>query len=212
MPLVRRADSVLVVVDTQPGFVAHPAMSDDDRTAAAHTVERIAWLARVAALLDVPALATEEAPEREGKTHPRVKACLPEGAPVVPKATFALTGCPAALMALEATGRRTVVLTGFETDVCVAQSAVMLADDGYRVVVPVDAAYTQRAADHGHGLARMEAARGGAALGQERHLRLARGRRDRRRAASPRARRVRRRSPAALVTDSGRARHRAGPS
>lgn len=158
MPLVRRADSVLVVVDTQPGFVAHPAMSDDDRTAAAHTVERIAWLARVAALLDVPALATEEAPEREGKTHPRVKACLPEGAPVVPKSTFALTGCPAALMALEATGRRTVVLTGFETDVCVAQSAVTLADDGYRVVVPVDAAYTQRAADHGHGLARMEAA------------------------------------------------------
>jgi hypothetical protein len=42
MPLVRSAESVLVVVDTQPGFVDHPAMGDAERTTAAHTVERIA--------------------------------------------------------------------------------------------------------------------------------------------------------------------------
>ena len=158
MPLVRRAESVLVVVDTQPGFVEHPAMGEAERTVAAHTVERIAWLARLAALLEVPALATEEAPEREGATHARVKACLPAGAPVVPKRTFALTGSREAVAALEGTGRQTVVLTGFETDVCVAQSAITLADAGYRVVVPADAAYSQREGDHRAGLARMEAA------------------------------------------------------
>jgi nicotinamidase-related amidase len=57
MPLVSRADSVLAVVDTQPGFVEHPAMGAAERTEAARTVERIAWLARLAAWLDVPALA-----------------------------------------------------------------------------------------------------------------------------------------------------------
>jgi nicotinamidase-related amidase len=158
MPLVRRADSVLAVVDTQPGFVDHPAMGAAERTEAARTVERIAWLARLAVSLDVPALATEEEPQREGHTHARVKACLPPDAPVVPKKTFAFTGCDEALATLRATERRIVVLTGFETDVCVAQSAVALIDAGYRVVVPADATYTAREVDHHRGIARMSAA------------------------------------------------------
>src|SRR5947207_10708049 len=155
MPLVRSAESVLVVVDTQPGFVDHPAMGDAERTTAAHTVERIAWLVRVAGLVGVPIVVTEEAPEREGETHARVKAVAPEGARAIAKKTFALTGCRDAMAAIEATERRTVVLTGFETDVCVAQSAVGLADAGYRVVVAAAAAYTSREIDHRHGLARM---------------------------------------------------------
>jgi nicotinamidase-related amidase len=155
MPLVRSAESVLVVVDTQPGFVDRAAMGDAERTTAAHTVERIAWLVRVAALLAVPVVVTEEAPEREGQTHGRVRAMMPEGARVIAKKTFALTGCRDAMAAIEATGRRTVVLTGFETDVCVAQSAVGLVDAGRRVVVVADAAYTSREADHRDGLARM---------------------------------------------------------
>jgi nicotinamidase-related amidase len=51
MPLVGRAESVLVVVDTQPGFVDHEAMGEMERTIASATVERIAWLARIADLL-----------------------------------------------------------------------------------------------------------------------------------------------------------------
>ena len=94
MPLVARADSVLAVVDTQPGFVEHPAMGAAERTEATRTVERIAWWARLAAWLDVPALASEEEPQREGHTHARVKACQAPDAPVVPKKTFALTGVP----------------------------------------------------------------------------------------------------------------------
>ena len=155
MPLVRVAESVLVVVDTQPGFVDHPAMGDAERTTAAHTVERIAWLVRVAGLLGIPVVVTEEAPEREGETHARVKALVPEDARVIAKKTFALTGCADATAAIQATERRTVVLTGFETDVCVAQSAVGLVDAGHRVVVVADAAYTSREPDHRHGLARM---------------------------------------------------------
>jgi nicotinamidase-related amidase len=157
MPLVLRDDSVLVVVDTQPGFTDHPAMDAAARTTAAHTVERIAWLVRIAGLLEVPILVTEEAPEREGSTHARVKATLPADAPVVAKRTFALTGCPEAMAAIEAGGRRTVVLTGFETDVCVAQSAVTLADAGHRAIVPADAVYTSREDDHRHGIDRMRA-------------------------------------------------------
>src|SRR5689334_6373611 len=155
MPLVRAADSLLVIVDTQPGFVEHPAMRETERLAAAHTVERIAWLARVAGLLAVPIVVTEEAPDDEGETHARVKAFLPASASPIRKKSFALTGCREAIAAVRAAERGSVVVTGFETDVCVAQSAVGLKDAGYRVIVPADATYSARENDHRSGIARM---------------------------------------------------------
>ena len=42
------------------------------------------------------------------------------------------------MAALDATGRRTAVLVGPETDVCVTHSALGLLDRGYRVAVVVD--------------------------------------------------------------------------
>jgi nicotinamidase-related amidase len=55
-------------------------------------------------------------------------------------------------------GRGTVLLTGFETDTCIAQSAVELRDAGYRVIVPGDATYSAREDEHQRGIARMSAA------------------------------------------------------
>jgi nicotinamidase-related amidase len=124
VPLVRREDSVLVVVDAQPGFFApSDALSEDDSRRAADPVTRIVWMAGLAALLDIPAVVVEEGAERNGHTEPRILERAPPGTPTVEKPTFGLTACEAALAAIRATGRRTIVLVGFETDVCVAQSA-----------------------------------------------------------------------------------------
>jgi nicotinamidase-related amidase len=152
MPLIDRADSVLVVVDAQPGFFA-----DKDPEAAA-TVERAIWLATVARLLEIPAVVTEEAPEREGHTEPRLLKRLAPGTPVLTKPTFGLAECPDTVAAIRATGRGTAVLMGFQTDVCVSQSAIGLADLGVRVAVVADASYTQTAKQHEFGLRRMEQA------------------------------------------------------
>ena len=139
MPLLERSDSVLVVVDAQPGF----AGSDDEAARAAVTAREVAgWLAGVAAALDVPIVVTEEDPDRNGPTDPVVAQWLPPGTPVVIKPVFGLADVPEILAAIEATGRRTAVLVGAETDVCVAQSAVGLLDHGYRVVVVADATFS----------------------------------------------------------------------
>jgi nicotinamidase-related amidase len=55
---------------------------------------------------------------------------------------------------VEGTGRRTTVLVGLETDVCVAQSALGLLERGYRVVAVADATGSPGTA-HAAGLARM---------------------------------------------------------
>ena len=129
MPLVDRSESVLVVVDTQPGFFAR---SEPERAAALDAVEKALWLAAVARELEIPAVVTEEAPEDEGATEPRLLERLGPAAPVMTKPAFGLAGCPDIVHEILQTKRSTAVLTGFETDVCVLQSAVGLKDMGFR--------------------------------------------------------------------------------
>jgi nicotinamidase-related amidase len=158
VPLVRREDSLFVVVDAQPGFFAYDALSEDDAERAGDAVTRITWMAGLAALLDIPAVVVEEGPDRNGHTDPRILERVPPGTPTVEKPTFGLTACEEAVAAVRATGRRTIVLVGFETDVCVAQSAIGLVDLGFRAVVAEDATYTNSALEHERGIARMAGA------------------------------------------------------
>ncbi|HYI36474.1 MAG TPA: isochorismatase family protein, partial [Thermoleophilaceae bacterium] len=148
MSLIRREDSVLVVVDTQPGF-----LSDDAEAAA--TVERIAWLAGMAAQMEIPVVVVEEDPPAYGDTVEVIRERLPGDTPRVVKPTFGLAGCPEAVEAVRASGRPVAVLTGFETDVCVAQSALGLLDVGLRAVVVQDACFTTSAQAHRFGLERL---------------------------------------------------------
>ncbi len=154
MPLVDRDDSVLVVVDVQEGFFGD-SLPPEDRERAAQALARMTWLARLARLLGVPAVLTEEDPGRNGPALPAI-AELFGGSPAQVKPTFGLAGTPEILARVEATRRGTAVLIGFETDVCVAQSAIGLKDLGMRVVVPEDAAFSPGEM-HQRGLARMTA-------------------------------------------------------
>jgi len=153
MPLIAREDSLLVVVDLQPRFWGD-RLDADDRRRAREVAARAAWLAGVASALGVPAVITEEEPERNGPTDPAVLAALAPPAPVFTKPVFGLADCPDIMAAIGATGRRTAVLAGYETDVCVTHSAAGLTEAGYRVVVAEDAVYSPLGAQ-APGLARL---------------------------------------------------------
>ncbi len=153
MGLLDRDRSVLVVVDLQPGFLARDWLGGLDRAAADSALARAAWLAVLAARLGIPIVATEEEPERHGATALQ----LPDGTPLLRKPTFGLTRTPEILEAVRATGRRSAVLVGCETDVCVAQSAVGLADEGFDCTVVEDATFSPGEM-HERGLARLASA------------------------------------------------------
>lgn len=148
-------DSVLCVVDVQPGFLDKLEPGAD----AAGVLARIAWLVALAGSLDVPVVVTEEEPDRHGPTVPEVAARLPERAPRFTKPVFGLADVPEILSAVERTGRRTAVLVGLETDVCVAHSALGLLDRGYRVAVVRDATASPREG-HETGIGRVRDAGG----------------------------------------------------
>lgn len=139
MPLIERADSFLVVVDAQAGFSGAGA---DEAAAAARSREIAGWLTGVAAALGVPIAITEEDAARNGPTDASIRAQLPAGTPVFAKPVFGLAAVPEILAAVESSGRRTAVIVGAETDVCVAQSAIGLHDRGFRVVVVTDATFS----------------------------------------------------------------------
>jgi nicotinamidase-related amidase len=154
VPLLERLDSVLIVVDAQPGF-----SGGESTTAQAAAASRAVagWLAAVAAALTVPIVVTEEDPAANGPTDPAIARWLPPGTPVLEKAVFGLADVPEILAAIESTGRRTAVVVGAETDVCVAQSAIGLLDRAFRVVVVTDATFSP-AAMHEHGLRQVRGA------------------------------------------------------
>jgi nicotinamidase-related amidase len=158
MTLIDRSDSLLIVVDTQPGFVSHNARNELESQAAEAALERLVWLAGIASLLEIPAIVVEAEPDRYGSTEPHLLGRLPPDTPVFARTTFGLAASPEIVTAIRAAGRNTAVLVGFETDVCVAQSAIGLGDLGLRAVVVEDATYSARERQHQRGLQRIAGA------------------------------------------------------
>lgn len=147
--LVDVDDSVLIVIDIQDHF-----LNKYDNAKTQNLVARAAWLLEVAHHLDVPVIAMGEDMENVGPLNQTIQNALPQGTQVHNKDFFGLAGNPEIMAAVDATGRRTAVCVGMETDVCVAQSALGLAGNGYRVVALKDAMATTDA-DEEFGLSRM---------------------------------------------------------
>jgi len=157
MHLLERDDSMLVVVDVQPGFLARDWFSEQDVAAARSALDRAIWLVALAGRLGIPIVVTEEEPEGNGATDARIVERLPAGTPVLRKPTFGLAGTPEILAAVRDTERVTAVVVGCETDVCVAQSAIGLREHGFGCAVVVDATFSPGEM-HAYGLERMTAA------------------------------------------------------
>jgi len=142
---LRREDTVLVVIDIQERLAA--AMAERGLVEA-----NTARLARLARLLGIPLLVTEQYPKGLGPTVAGLRGPLGEFAPIE-KLTFDCCGEPAFLAAVEAAGRRTALVVGMEAHVCVLQTTLGLLARGLGVHVAADAVCSRAAANAGTGLA-----------------------------------------------------------
>lgn len=152
--LVDAEDSVLVAIDVQDHFLQK--LSSELRR---QLLTRIQWLLRVAQWLQIPIVATAEDIDVLGSISGELAPFLPAETTIHNKMVFGLAEDLVILSTIEATGRKTAVLVGLETDVCVAHSALGLMARDYRVAVIADAT---RSAGEGHatGLERIRGAGG----------------------------------------------------
>lgn len=147
---INKEEAVLVLVDYQERLM--PAMVDKEALE-----ENVVKLAMGCGILGLPILVTQQYTRGLGETVEAIKEAVDDFSPIE-KTSFSCYGEPAFVEALEATGRKTVVLAGIETHVCVLQTALDLLEQGYRVFLPADCVSSRKLSDKNYGEVRMGSA------------------------------------------------------
>jgi nicotinamidase-related amidase len=127
-------DSILIVIDIQPSFVKKESRDGNNSL-----LQRMCWVIKVANWLSVPLIVTAEDIPHNGSVSDEVAELLLPGTEIYNKMIFGLAAQSDILEAVQQTGRKTAVLIGYETDVCITHSALGLIDLGYKVAVVADA-------------------------------------------------------------------------
>ena len=133
------------MIDVQPALTPH--IHDGVKT-----VDRIVFLAKIARLLEIPVLATEQNPERMGSTEAVLADLV---GPATSKMSFSALDSPEFLTRLRDTGRDQIVVTGFETHICVSLTALQLAARDYEVIVCPDGVSARTLERHKLGMERI---------------------------------------------------------
>jgi len=112
--LITRENCVLIIIDVQEKLI--PAISDKDKI-----VENVVRLANFAQIVGLPVILTEQL--KLGPTLQEVKKGLPIVQPVS-KTHFNCFYCKEFSDIIERLGRKTLILSGVEAHICVAQTAI----------------------------------------------------------------------------------------
>lgn len=139
-----------MVVDVQERLL--PAMFEAERLS-----RHSALLIRTAHQFRMPVIATEQYPEKLGATVSQLREVLGD---VRAHSKMQFSGCTEDVQHILSThqneGRRSVVLCGVETHICVLQSALDLREMGFDVWIPQDAVSSRYESDKKAGLARLQ--------------------------------------------------------
>lgn len=144
-------DSILVVIDVQDDFLNKLPHQESERL-----LNTVCWLIKLAQWKQIPLIVTAEEVQEQPLAAELTEA-LPDNTTIFDKQSFGLAHQPDILAAVEDIGRKTAVIIGLETDVCVMHSAIGLLEKGYRVAVVTDAVSTP-APGQKIGLDRMQSA------------------------------------------------------
>lgn len=125
---MKKEDAVLVLVDFQERLM--PVMKGQDELEAA-----VIKLIKGCRVLGVPMLVTEQYPKGLGRTVPAIRDALGDDPAPIEKTSFSCMGEPNFQEALKNTGKKTVILAGIETHVCVQQTVLDLLESNYEVYV-----------------------------------------------------------------------------
>ena len=142
--MIEKDDSLLVVIDVQK--ILMPVIADNKRV-----IDNVSKLLKFSHIINLPVILTEQ--ERLGDTVPEVKQEIPECSPIG-KITFDAFLCDEFVEQIGKTKRNTLILTGVETHICVAQTALH-ALPGFKVHVVSDGVSSRTADNWKIGLERM---------------------------------------------------------
>jgi len=143
-------DAAVVFIDFQPQMTF--GVANIDRAA---LINNVVLMAKVAKEFGVPAILTSvETESFSGYTWPQLLDVFP-GQAVVERTSMNSWDDPGFRAAIEATGRRKILMMGLWTEVCVTWPTIEMAGAGYHVFVVDDACGATSTAAHEAALSRM---------------------------------------------------------
>lgn len=153
-----KEDAILVLIDFQERIM--PAM--DGKEALEDAAARLVKGCRQ---LGLPALVTQQYTKGLGATIASIHQALTQELPAageggydpIEKTTFSAMRTPEFAERLKAAGRKTVILAGIESHVCVQQTVIDLMDSGYTVFVAADCVSSRKPLDRQMAESRMKA-------------------------------------------------------
>ena len=133
-------NTILAVVDMQERFA--PAIHNFDAVQ-----KRIVQLCSAANAMDLSVIVTEQYPKGLGHTVEPIRQVLREGVPVIEKTAFSCFGSEDFRKELIGLKKKTVLLCGIESHICLLQTALDAADRGYETIVIADAVSSRHPED-----------------------------------------------------------------
>jgi nicotinamidase-related amidase len=124
------ANTLLLLIDFQERLF--PVMHDKEKL-----LQNTVKLVKGAKVLEIPIILTEQYPKGLGPTIPEIKELIADIKPVE-KVCFSCTDEPAFNEALKSLKRKQILIAGIESHICVYQTAMALAREGYEVQVVAD--------------------------------------------------------------------------
>jgi len=155
--LLNADNAVLLILDVQERLAVAMARRDEVR-------ESAGFLAAVAGIVDVPVVVTRQYPAGLGDVEPSLAESLValevEGLTVsrVDKVAFDCFAEPTFRAAVDALGRRQLIIVGMEAHICVTQTAISARGAGWDVHVVEDGCCSRSERAHLGAMDRMRAA------------------------------------------------------
>jgi len=147
--MLNLSDAVLIVVDVQ-GKLAR-VVEDSE-----HMIGQIQKLVKGMLALEIPIILTAQVPEKLGETVEEIAEVLPD-LKQVSRTSFSVFRSIEILNTLAELKRKQIILCGFETHICLYQSALDLMNSDYEVYLVVDGTSSRKGVDKATAIMRVNA-------------------------------------------------------
>lgn len=147
--MLNLSDAILIVIDVQ-GKLAR-VVEDSDTV-----IGQIQKLVKGMLALEIPIILTHQVPEKLGQTIEEISELLPEHEQIS-RTAFSVFRSIEILNRLAELERKQIILCGFETHICLYQSALDLMNSDYEVYLVVDGTSSRKGIDKETAIMRVNA-------------------------------------------------------
>ncbi|MFW9903362.1 MAG: isochorismatase family protein [Candidatus Thorarchaeota archaeon] len=149
--LINSSNCFVMIIDVQTIFMQ--GLTNQEQSV---FLQKFSHLIKLCQVLEIPLIITAEDIEKNGSIPNSLQNSIPENVKVFDKFIYSCWGQKDIQKAIKNTNRQIAVLCGFETDVCVAQTAIDLQTNGFQVFILTDMTFSRNIIEHEIGLKRMD--------------------------------------------------------